>query len=261
MSYAKGCIRETGHRYTSFEIAKARGLTLAEPPPSADLFPFAPPRQNQTSFSCCEAMSTCVAIMTTLAKAGTPLPWLPSQADMYRLARCLDRPDPSQGLSDSGTQTNAMIRAISEFGIRPMGYSPSGLFCDVTDDNVNSEPVLGDLEKDALTLVIGAYQIISTGAARIRDVKLAIASGFAVRVDTEVDRRFEEWTPEQGPYGAPDPAASLGGHAIVCLKYDSDVFTVANSWGPEWGDGTGCIQVTPAFLAAADCFVWSVKRA
>ena len=260
--FAKGCTLDRGkHQYTAFEIAKARRLATAVPPVAVDLAAFAPPTMNQTEFSCCEGMSTSGAIVTALAKAGTPLPWIPSQVDIYRLARCLERKSPSEKLADDGTFTNAVIRAITEFGIRPMGPSPAGLFCDVTHANVNEEPKLDELEKDALTLLLGAYRIASTGAHKVQDVKLALASGFAVRVDTEVDQAFEDWIPTRGPYGAPDTANSLGGHAVYCIAYDHDVFTIRNSWGPDWGDGKGNIVVSGEFIKAADVYCWNVRKA
>lgn len=261
MSFAKGCRLDRGrHQRTPFAVAKMRGLASAPIPAAADLTAFAPPVMDQTSFSGCEGASSSGAIYTTLAKAGEPLPWVPSQSGIYGLARALDRADPSIALTDEGTETNAVERAISEFGVRPMARNVDGTNCDFDAATINAEPLLFDLEQDALTVLIGAYQITSLGSSRLDDVKIAIASGFAVRVDTEVDRAFEDWTPSRAPYGVPDFANSLGGHALYCVGFHGDVFVIRNSWGSAWGSA-GHILVNAAFIEQADCFAWAVKRA
>lgn len=261
MSFAKGCHLERGsHKRTPFGVAKMRGLALASVPTSVDLSVFAPPVVDQTKYSACEGCSSSGAIYTTLGKAGTPLGWVPSQGGIYGLALALDRPDPSVPLVDEGTQTNAVERALSEFGIRPMGTNVNGTNCDLSDATITADPLLADLEQDALTLLIGTYQINTTGAQKLNDVKLALASGFAVRVDTEVDQRFEDWAPSQQPYGVPDYSNALGGHALFVIGYSGDVFTVRNSWGHGWGL-SGNLLVNAAFVEQADCFAWSVRRA
>lgn len=241
-------------------MAKVRGLAVASVPISVDLSQYTPAVMDQTDFSGCEGASGSGAIYTTLGKAGTPLPWVPSQAGIYGLARAIDRGDPSIPLTDSGTMTNAVERAIGEFGIRPMGHAPAGTNCDFDASTINAEPLLADLEQDALTLLIGTYQINTTGLQKVNDVKLALASGFAVRVDTEVDQRFEGWAPSQQPYGVPDYVNSLGGHALYVVGYSGDVFVVRNSWGVTWGK-SGDILVNAAFIQQADAYAWSVRRA
>ncbi len=258
---AKGCHLERGaHKRTPFSMAKMRGLAASSVPSSVDLSQFSPAVMDQTRFSGCEGTSSSGAIYTTLGKAGAPLPWVPSQSGIYGLARAIDRGDPSIPLDDSGTQTNAVERAISEFGIRPMGFAPTGTNCDFDDATINAEPLLSDLEQDALTLLIGTYQINSLGLEKVNDVKLALASGFAVRVDTEVDQRFEDWSPSQQPYGVPDYANGLGGHALYLTGYFGNLFVVRNSWGVTYGKG-GDLLVNSAFIEQCDAYVWSVRKA
>jgi hypothetical protein len=259
--YAKGCALERGsHKRTPFGIAKMRGLATAAIPASIDLSPFAPPVVDQTVFSACEGCSSSSAIYTTLAKAGTPLGWVPSQSGIYRLARAVDRSDPSIPLLDQGTETNAVERALSDFGIGAMVANLNGTNCDLDGDTINAEPVLAELERDAVNLLVGTYQITSSGAEKVNDVKLALASGFAVRVDTTVDQAFEDWTPAQAPYGSPNLSASLGGHALFALGFSGNTFTIRNSWSASWG-ASGNLLASEAFIQQADCYVWSVKRA
>lgn len=259
--YAKGCALERGsHRRTPFGIAKLRGLASAAVPASIDLSQFAPPVVDQTVFSACEGCSSSSAIYTTLAKAGTPLGWVPSQSGIYRLARAVDRSDPSIPLLDQGTETNAVERALSDFGVSAMVANLNATNCDLDGDTINAEPVLAELERDAVNLLVGTYQITSTGAEKVNDAKLALASGFAVRVDTEVDQAFEDWTPSHAPYGAPNLSAALGGHALFLIGYSGDTFVMRNSWSSSWGD-VGNMLVNPAFIEQADAYCWSVKRA
>lgn len=260
MSRAKGCHLENGaHRRTPFAIAQARGLAVAAPPALADIEQHSPAVMDQTRFSGCEGASGSGAIYTTLSAAGTPLPWVPSQTDIYRLARCIDRGEAADPLQDVGTYTNAVERALGEFGVRPMGFAPDGTRCDFSLDTINAEPKLGELELDAQTILIGTYAIASTGLQKVADTKIALASGFAVRVDTSVDQRFEDWSPSQAPYGVPDYLNSLGGHALYLVGYSGDTFVVRNSWGSGWGKG-GNILVTAGFIQAADVYCWSVRK-
>jgi hypothetical protein len=257
---AKGCHLERGrHRYTPFAVAQARGLAVVSVPKAVSLEAFTPAVVDQTRYSACEGCSSSGAVYTTLARAGTPLPWVPSQKGIYRLALAIDRDDPSQPLLDLGTQTNSVIRAMSEFGIHAMGPAVGNTNCDL-DDTLTAEPQLGELELDAQSLLIGAYQITSSGPQKVADVKQALASGFAVRVDTEVDRAFEDWSPSQVPFGVPDYANSLGGHALYCVAYDGNLFTIRNSWGAGWGSN-GNLLASAAFISQADCYAWSVRKA
>lgn len=258
--FSKGCRLENGsHKRPSFSVAKARGLASAALPASIDLSQFAPPIVDQTSFSACEGCSSSTAIAITLDRAGTPLGWVPSQSGIYRLARAVDRSDPSIPLTDEGTVTNAVERAMSDFGVSPMVGSFGGTNCDLSDATVNAEPVLSELEKDAQALLIGTYQITSSGSEKLNDVKLALASGFAVRVDTGVDHAFEDWTPSQAPIGAPNLSDVLGGHALVATGYHGDTVIVTNSWSTSWGASGRCL-VSPAWIEQADCYAWSVRR-
>lgn len=260
-SRARGCILDRGrHRYNDFKIAIARRLAAA-PPSAHDLSEHTPQVLDQGQTGSCEGHAGSGAIYTSLSAQGHPLPWIPSQADIYLNARCIDRGAKfSERLQDEGTETNSVIRAISEFGIRPMGSLAAGRFSDVSEDpaELNAEPRLAELEQDAHSLVLGAYRVTSTGSERDADVKAAIAAGFAVRVDSFVDTAFEDWTPAKEPFGIPeydDPRG--GGHALYAIAYTPYFYVLRNSWG-DWGD-SGNIRVSSAFIAQADVFPWRVR--
>jgi len=265
--FAKGCTLDRGrHRYTALRIARARGIVAGTTASSFDLEKYTPPVMNQTDFACCEGTSASGAIATRFAAKGTPLGWIPSQNGLYMPARAFDRaaqyPDDAvlPALQDVGTETNSVIRVISELGIGPMGWSPDGLFCDVTNDNVNAEPDLGQLERDGESLIIGAYEIRSTGLQKLQDIRDCMASGVPVRVDSFVDRAFEDWTPKRRPIGIPDyDDPEGGGHALYAIAFSGSTTVVRNSWGADWGDG-GNILVSPAWIAQCDAYAWDVRK-
>jgi C1A family cysteine protease len=98
------------------------------------------------------------------------------------------------------------------------------------------------------------YQRIASGD--VERVKQAIASGFPVVAGWQVSEAFLDWNGRE-PIGA--QTSSVGGHAMVIVGYDGDVFDLANSWGPVWGR-TGHALVTRAFMAQArDLWIVDVR--
>jgi hypothetical protein len=266
---AKGMISDKGkHAYASVHLLKMRGHIGAEAPKTIDLSPYCCPVFDQGQFGSCEGHSTAGAIYATFARRGTPLPWVPSPAGIYTLARCIDRgANKDQPLTDSGTMTASVLTGIGSFGIKAFGTPANdGRYSDCDATNVLREPTLYDLEADAVNLMIGAYSIDSIGSQKIVDVCASLAAGYAVRIDSFVDTAFEDWTPAQSPFGVPnlgDPQG--GGHALYLIGYSTNAdgsitFVMRNSWGSGWGRG-GDILVAESFVQQADCYAWAVKRA
>jgi hypothetical protein len=265
--FAKGCALDRGrHRYTSIRVARQRGIVWSTGGAAFDLSKYTPPVMDQTDFGCCEGTSSSGALYTRFEAKGSPLGYIPSQQGLYVPARAFDRAAQFPAgdlppLQDVGTETNSVIRVISEVGIVPMGASPSGLYCDVTVGNVNEEIDLGDLERAGTSLIVGAYQINSSGTQKLQDIKDCISSLIPVRVDSFVDMAFEDWTPAKKPIGAPDYSDPQGGgHALYAIAFSGDNIVVRNSWGTGWGDG-GNIIVSPAWIAQCDAYAWDVQKA
>lgn len=237
----------------------------------ADLSDFVPGIFGQGFVGSCEAHRTVGAVATTLAVRGFPLPWFPSPDDVYRIARCLDRREygPEGALQDIGTTTHNALNAIARWGMRPMGAMVEGRFSDCGGSNLNAEPLFVDLLKDAETLIVGAYEIESTGLSRAIDVCHALDAGMAVGVDIWVDTRgprsVEDWDPSTGPLDAPDKMdADGGGHAVYLVGYewigDRVTFWGPNSWG-DWG-ASGYIHGSRAWLdAALGVCIFDARRA
>ena len=91
--------------------------------------------------------------------------------------------------------------------------------------------------------IVGYYRIGSEGEVRMHDVKLAIASGYAVTFGTDVSMAFVAGdAPGDGVWRKPAGEPIAGGHAMAAVEYDERGVAGPNSWGEGWGDkGWFCI--------------------
>jgi hypothetical protein len=91
------------------------------------------------------------------------------------------------------------------------------------------------------------YRIDTFGAARIHDIKTALANGHPVVFGTQVGESF---LADDGgrTIGVPSPLDPIvGGHAVCAIGYSADGIEVANSWGSGWRDG-GFAWLTEAYM-------------
>ena len=266
--FAKGCKRDHILKIanklagrTQPEIATALAADL---PPSADLSGFSPPILDQNSTGSCTAHSVSGATYTALAAARRPLSFIPSPREIYAATRALERSSvtpvgaPLAALSDGGAQLADVAQAIGRYGVKPIAApSPQGFNSDVDPSNVNDDPDLEGLELSGTFLVAGEY-LIDSSASDVSDVvAAAIASGLPVWTAFFCDTAFEDLKPGQVA-GVPNYGDSEGGgHAVYLSGYSGPkgtrVFTLTNSWGPDWCDKGRCL-VSEAWLAAT----WSL---
>lgn len=265
MKRALGCTLDKGlHRYTPMHIARVLGVVRSiSGATSADIEKYAPPVIDQTKYSCCEGASSSAATYLRYASKGLKLSFYPSVKGIYTPARCFDRGNPDgPALEDVGTQTNSVINVLSELGIRAMDMAISGnTYCDFNDENINEEPNILELEQSGEKLTIGAYQITTSGAQKLQDVKDCINSLVPIRVDSWVDSTVMEWESSHSPVGIPnynDPDG--GGHAMYIIGYQGSNVLIRNSWGLMYGLN-GNFLASAAWLEQADCFAWDVKDA
>ncbi len=257
--FAKGHIPDPpDHRVTSFRLARGAVPAL---PDSVNLTAFAPSPLDQNGTSSCVGHATAGAIATSFARAGAPLPFVPSPRSIYQLARCIDRLDPAVPLVDEGSMPNQAMRSLTEWGVRAMNApSPEGYNSDCDETNVNLEPTLSELEADATTVLIGQYAIESALQAA-----QAIAAGYAVTVASFVDTAFEELTAQSSPYDMPDETdPNGGGHDVFLVGFRHVAgklqFLLQNSWGTTWAAGGRC-WVTEAFVnQCSDKYAFSVRK-
>jgi hypothetical protein len=247
-----------GHLRTSFRRVKAVSILDA-----VDFRPSAPAVLDQGETGSCTGESTGPAITTALVHAGTPLGFVASPAGIYKDARCIDRADPSVALTDNGAMPNQVMRALSEWGVRPMRSPTSdGRYSDCEPATVNAEPTFEDLEVESLDLILGPYGIDSTGSQRVTDICSAMTLGFAVTGSVSAGNdTFQHWTPDKGPLGAQSPVEL--DHYIWFIAYRTAsgkrIFRIRNSWSAEWGDA-GDIEVTEDFVAQmGDLYALNVR--
>jgi hypothetical protein len=228
-------------------------VQLAATPNEVSLEPFEPEIMDQGGTSSCTGHATSAGIATTvLAQAarnvpieGIPLP--PSPDGLYRIGRCEERllAGDNGPLLDVGTIPSAVMRGMSEVGVRPMGSRVFGRNSDVDPATVNNEPTAEELDADAKGLVVGEYEIDPTADDFIALLRATLTKGFSICVaifaDTKGPRSVENWDPATGPLGAPDRNdPDGGGHYILITSYrtaadGSTIFRGMNSWGEEWG--------------------------
>lgn len=98
------------------------------------------------------------------------------------------------------------------------------------------------------------YFILSSGARRVEECKLALDAGYAVGIGTTVGSAFDAWKAGDPPLLPPSrDELRRSGHFTVLIGYDGDRFLDLNSWGSSWGDHG------KAWLSA-DYIAWSETK-
>jgi hypothetical protein len=174
-----------GHQKTPFiHLARRRGMTaLGSTPAHASLEALAPAVFDQGPTGSCTGHAVACAIKAAL---GSALSWVPSPGGIYRLGRCVDRVSLSEKLTDDGAAPNAVVRGAREWGIHPM-VALADRYSDADPATINAEPTLFELEVDATALVLNPYAILSTGAQRVAELRVALSSGFPATIAIEAD--------------------------------------------------------------------------
>jgi hypothetical protein len=246
-----------GHRRTPFARLSAR-MKAQTLPASFSLLAFAPAIMDQGQTGSCTGHATAAAVSTALAAAGTPLAWVPSPKGIYTLGREIDLPDASTEITDDGAQPNQVMRGITEWGVRPMQAPTSdGRLSDCDTATINDKTKLDELEADAVTLLLGEYGIVTTGAQREEDFKVALAVArkpvtFAVAGGSAA---FQGYTG-----GVLEALNAPLDHYIFAYGYETLpsgelVILGSNSWGIDgWGE-LGCFRIGSQGIAELDDMV------
>lgn len=216
------------------------------------------PVVDQGDASSCVGNSTAIAIQ---AAGGQPFGDLPARRYLYAMARAKGSGQP---LVDEGAIIADAFGAASEVGYPAESAMP------YTDDPIaiNAMPDLEAIREaidQAPSMVNGAYRIVTSGAARVRDVAAAIAAGHCVVWGTELDQAFEDLGPRDvwpGVRGMP-----IGGHAMVLWAYRTNPvgrleFASRSSWTASFADGGSawCAESAISSPDADDFWIVSVAR-
>lgn len=233
-----------------------------------------PSVKNQGGSSACWAHRTSTCISITLAGKGDAIAWTPSEADIYRAAREVERARVTPAsqrlpaLTDGGTNGDDGLAALSIVGIRPRSVptTSDGRNSDVEMATVNQDQQLGDLEVDRLTLVPGAHGIDPAASDADQQIGAALVAGLGVGVDAFVDMAFENWSSGMPAISAPDLSDRQGGgHAITIIGWRTNAngereWLILNEWDETWGD-RGCCWVSTAWLRASwTVVIYDVRR-
>ncbi len=195
--------------------------------------------------------------MTAKAVAGTPLPFTPSMADMYRIVLAEELGDPMAPLQDIGSDPGDTIDAATSFGVRPWGPMASdGRYSDADPATITRRARLTDLLTDSEYRLSGDYEIPTVGVSRLAAVCAALDAGHPVTVDVSASgHAFQRYSGGilQDDGGPLDHYTCIMGYNIQITG--QLVFHVDNSWGTDWGNAGSFDAAESVILAASDLIV------
>ncbi len=252
MKYSTGYVRDPNRpALKSFSAHRFASLPYG---PKNDMSPFAPGIYDQGQTGSCVGHARSRGLYTSAKAVGNLIPFIPSPADIYRLARCYEY---AGQLQDNGCDPYHSILAISKFGMRPMGpMAPDGRYSDADPATINVRPTLDDLESDFPNMSDGDYQINSSGNQRVQEVLTALNHNMCVCID--VSGGSDAW--QNYSTGVISATGDPNDHYVCLVGYDTTsgaVFVGHNSWGTSWGL-SGQFHVDASVIQAATDLIVNV---
>lgn len=216
---------------------------------SGAAIPFAATNRNlivdvldQKDLGSCVANAILQAVRAAHVRHGVMQPRLGSRLFGYWASRAFHN---ATGVDD-GTYLRTFFQAVNKFGFCPEAYWPYDVARFATMPP--SAAFRAAFDQHSPTVY---KRITVAGAARIAQIKGALAAGYLVTFGTLVSDSFarnEIGTAPLTPPAGSDPIA--GGHALCAVGYQADTFDVVNSWSADWGDRGFC-------RFSADYLAWS----
>lgn len=236
--------RPDAHDARDFDAEEKLGAAV--PPPSADLRPLVLGILDQGGLNACVAHAILQAVRMSQARQGAAVPVLGSRMFGYYLSRAYHH----EAASDSGTFLRTFFAALNKFGFCPEAAFPYDDGAEAFKKMPPAEAFRQALDQASPTVY---RRITTTGAARVNDIKRALAAGFPVCFGTDVSAAFVANQQGSGPIMPPTGEPIAGGHALVTCGYRGDDFDVPNSWGTSWGQEGYC-------TLGADYLAWDETR-
>jgi hypothetical protein len=178
---------------------------------------------------------------------GDPLSRLFLYFNERELDGCVD--------NDEGSTLSTGIRALQRFGIcleRLWPYDTA---------KWKAKPPVACYEDAKGHAVVCSAQVHQN----TESMKACLASGEPIALGIQIYQSFEsQRVAKTGLVEMPKPQEPcFGGHAVVCVGYDDarQLFFMANSWGPEWGD-RGFFYLPYAYLTDQNltCDLWTITK-
>jgi hypothetical protein len=191
----------------------------------------------------CVANAVMQAVRASQVKHGAVNPPLGSRLWTYYLARAMS----NEQNEDNGTFIRNAFSAIVKLGFPPeyeMPYSDQG---DAFRTPPSPDVVRAAYDQRQPTEY---HRILTTGRARVDDVKRALRQEYLVCFGTSVSDRFCSNDLGFGSVPPPIRESIAGGHAMTIVGHIGNAFDVVNSWGTGWGD-------RGFWTMSADYLAWS----
>lgn len=174
----------------------------------------------------CVGQSLAKATAITLRVRGHKVPSEPSPQWIWNMTRL------STGMlaKNVGVYPSDALEVVQQLGYPTVKQYPFDV--SKITDKPDEEVARNAFDQRTVT----GYRVIKqTGSARVREIKAALAQGYALVYGQAVDEAFCEFT-GKGVLGRPR-GDIVGRHMQTIVGYDGDRFRVLNSWGTGWGDG------------------------
>lgn len=198
--------------------------------------------QDQTNS--CVANATIAAIELRYRLRGAMPPRL-ARRGAYVLARALARGDTATPLTDDGCYPRMMFKAGKNVGFPLESFAPFSV------DKIDEELDWKTLQDASAHRITGWYRSDVYGAARIGQIRQALANNYPVVFGAAVGPSFMD----AGPHTVvmpEEPEKVRGGHMVTIVGYRTSnsgrvEFLILNSYGTGYADG-GFVWVDESFV-------------
>lgn len=233
-----GCRRDTRDpRDHEFKLKAVRATPL---PPAMDHRRYMPPVQTQGDLGSCVANALTSALRWHVNLSGGPDTAL-SRLQAYYFTREIEHTVDS----DAGCEIRNAVKAVKKYGVANESLWP------YDESKYKVRPPKAVLDKSWMWSAL-TYERVTVN---VRSIKEALCLGpviFGVTLFSSFEGEDVERT---GVVPMPDVETEgmVGGHAMLLVGYGQrrGYYTVANSWGPEWGDEGYC-YMPEKYVASTD---------